>query len=153
MKDYDDSGANKMRTGRVLDGKPSRRNIEAMSKVRSTQQQMLAGGRHISQEKIAELMGISEAKWLRMAISESLGISEAKWLQILQESLHQEESIHQIANLPNPYRACVLMRFALQQSAEAIARQQDTTPEQVRFWIDEGLQRLRSGQNEGRQRV
>ena len=116
-----------------------RRSTELISKVRRMQSKMLALGREVSEEETAAALGVPRSRWAQLKIAIAVGISDSLILEHL-------------ARLPSPQGICILMRFCGVED-EAIARQQDTTPEQVRFWIEEGLNRLRNGQNEDRQRV
>jgi RNA polymerase sigma-B factor len=139
-----------------------RRSIELASKVKQVQRRMVALGRNVPEEKIAESLGVSKARWTwtQQAVARKplISLDDVQLSEEEEEDLQEEEALKQemykrLGKLKDPYRTCVMERFFKQMSDEAIARQQDTTPEQVRFWIEEGLNRLRNGQNEDRQRV
>jgi RNA polymerase sigma-B factor len=139
-----------------------RRSIELASKVRQVQRRMVALGRNVSEEKIAASLGVSKVRWqwTQQAVArkplvslDDVQLSEEETEDQQEHEELKQEVYKRLGKLPNPYRVCVVGRFFKQLSDEAIARQQDTTPAQVQVWIEEGLQRLRSGQNEDRQRV
>jgi RNA polymerase sigma-B factor len=139
-----------------------RRSIELASKVRQVQRRMVALGRNVSEEKIAKSLGVNKARWAwtQQAVARKplVSLDDVQLSEDEEEDLQEEEALKQemykrLGKLKDPYRTCIMERFFKQLSDEAIARQQDTSPEQVRFWIEEGLHRLRNGQNEDRQRV
>ena len=138
-----------------------RRSIELASKVRQVQRRMVALGRNVSEEKIAESLGVSKARWTwtQQAVArkplvslDDVQLSEEETEDLQEEEALKQEMYRRLGKLKDPYRTCIMERFFKQMTDEAIARQQDTTPEQVRFWIDEGLRRLRGDHAGDRQR-
>jgi RNA polymerase sigma-B factor len=137
-----------------------RRSIELASKVRQVQRRMVALGRNVSEEKIAESLGVSKARWTwtQQAVARKplVSLDDVQLSEEEEEDLQEEEALKQemykrLGKLKDPYRTCIMERFFKQLSDEAIAKSQDTTPAQVQLWINEGLRRLRGEQNEDRQ--
>lgn len=129
--------------------KVPRRTIELKSKVKRNQKKMRLMGVEMDETQIALGLGVSDAKW-----RQTVEMCDRKPLMQLDEVLHpsiDDDDVEQeyawvrssLAKLANPHRVCIELKMFGQLSESAIAKQQNTTPEQVKLWISEGLERIK----------
>jgi len=127
-----------------------RRAIEEHSKVRRIQRDLAKRGREVSEQEVAEGLGIPQGRWqwiseartrkpmisldespIAVAQEEVSGDSEREWLY------------GQLERMPELQRNCISERFFAQLEIEEIAQHQRISPQLCRVLIDQALESLR----------
>jgi RNA polymerase sigma-B factor len=130
--------------------KVPRRAVETYSTVRRVHRLMLENGQELTEESVAKKLGIPEDKW--RWVSEALDRKPLMQLDeissIVADQTEEEDDSQWVtkalARLRNPYRYCLVERYFKGCSEAEIARQHDVSEDEVKVWVQQGLDKLRA---------